>query len=252
MPSAVVEHVGKRVSNLPRRPELRDVIPIGEDGAPSALNGLVERLAHPNRKPLHPPRKGAPVRRLDDHVEVPALHRPVKHVHPKPALGPRDRPYDRPIEPSTAKPKPSIHAKRHMHRHIVRKRRPRIVADARTGLRPTCTLAPPAVSQPVEMKLRLPSASSPTSLGRACGALRTCGHPLEYCRYYLLSRRKHPFIERLHRRRASMEGRLRAADRRSFLEKRLSRPQPASSATDDPPPALALSLKLLYPMRTHS
>jgi len=176
MASAVVEHVRKRVSNLPWRPELLDVIPVGEHGAPPPLEHLVERLAHPNRKPLHPPRKRAPVRRLDDQVQVPALHRPVKHVHPKAALRPRDRPYDGPIEPSTPKPKPPIDPKRHMHRHIVRKRRPRIVADARTGLRPTRALAPPTVSQPVEVKLRLPSASSPTPLGRASGAWSTCGH----------------------------------------------------------------------------
>jgi len=176
MPSAVVEHVAKRVSSLPRRPELFDMIPIGEHGAPRALKHLVERLAHPNRKPLHPPRKRAPVRRLDDHVKVAVLHRPVEHVHPKPALRPRDRPYDRPIEPGASKPKPPVDPKRHMHRHIMRKRWPRIVADARTGLRPTRAFAPPAVPQPVEVKLRLPSASSPTGLGRASGALSACGH----------------------------------------------------------------------------
>jgi len=175
MPAAVVEHVRKRVSNLPRRPELFDVIAVREDGAPSALKHLVERLAHPNRKPLHPPRKRAPVRRLDDHVEVPALHRPVEHPHPKAPLRPRNRPHDHPIEPSTPKPKPSIDPKRHMHRHIVRKRRPRIMAHARAGPRPTRALAPPPVPQPVEMKLRLPPAS-PTSLGRASGALSRCGH----------------------------------------------------------------------------
>jgi hypothetical protein len=68
MASAVVEDVGHRVSNLPRRPELFDVVPIGEDGAPPALKRLVECLAHPNRKPLHPPRERPSMRRLDDQV----------------------------------------------------------------------------------------------------------------------------------------------------------------------------------------
>jgi hypothetical protein len=57
MASAVVENVGHRVSNLPWRSERLDVIPIGEDGAPPALKHLIERLAHANRKPLHPPGK---------------------------------------------------------------------------------------------------------------------------------------------------------------------------------------------------
>jgi hypothetical protein len=68
MPSAVVEHVRHGMTNLSRRPELFDVIPVGEDGASSALKRLVERLAHANRKTLHPPRKRPPMRRLDDQV----------------------------------------------------------------------------------------------------------------------------------------------------------------------------------------
>jgi hypothetical protein len=176
MASAVVEHVGHRVSNLPRRPELFDVIPIGEDGAPPALKRLVERLAHANRKPLHPPRERAPVRRLDDQMHVPVLDRPVQHPHPKPALRPPDRADDGPIEPPASKPKPSIDPKRHMHRHIVRKRLPRIVAHTRTALRPTRPFTPPTVPQPIEVKLRLSFSSSSTSLGRALQPLSALGH----------------------------------------------------------------------------
>jgi hypothetical protein len=109
------------------------------------------------------------VRRLDDHVHVAVLDRPVQYPHPEAPLGPRNRPYDNPIKPSTPKPKPSIDPKRHMHRHIVRKRLPRIVADAVTGSRPTGPFAAPPVPQPVEVKLRLPSASSRTLIGRTSG-----------------------------------------------------------------------------------
>jgi hypothetical protein len=116
------------------------------------------------------------MRRFDDQVKVPVLHRPVKHPHPKATLSPRNRPHDSPIEPPASKPKPSIDPKRHMHRHIVRKRLPRIVAHTRTGLRPTGPFAPPPVPQPVEVKLRLPSASFPMSFGRTSEPLRTCRH----------------------------------------------------------------------------
>ncbi len=167
MASAVVENVGHRVSNLPWRSERLDVIPIGEDGAPPALKHLIERLAHANRKPLHPPRKRAPVCRLDDQVYVAVLDRPMQHVHPKPALRLRDRSYDSPIEPLAPKPKPSIHVKRHAHRYVVRKHRPCIMVNTRTGLGPTRALAPPAVSHTIEMKLRLLGTWSSTSLGGA-------------------------------------------------------------------------------------
>jgi hypothetical protein len=123
------------------------------------------------------------VRRLDDQVKVPVLHRPVKHPHPKATLRPRNRPYDSPIEPRASKPKPSIDPKRHMHWHIVRKRLPCLVAHTRAGLRPTGPFTAPPMPQAIEVKLRLPSTSSPTSLGRALQPLCALGHCFEYRRY---------------------------------------------------------------------
>jgi hypothetical protein len=105
------------------------------------------------------------VRRLDDQVHVAVLDRPVKHPHPEAPLRPRNRPHQGPIEPPASKPKPSVDPKRHMYRHIVRERLPCLVADAVTGSRPTGPFAPPAVPQPIEVKLRLPFSSSSTSLG---------------------------------------------------------------------------------------
>jgi hypothetical protein len=122
------------------------------------------------------------MRRLDDQVHVPVLHRPVKHPHPKPALRPPDRANDGPIEPPASKPKPSIDSKRHVHRHIVRQRLPRIMANTRTALGPTRTLAAPPKSQPIEVKLHLPFSSSSTLLGRAL-QWSTIGHCSEYRRY---------------------------------------------------------------------
>jgi hypothetical protein len=115
-------------------------------------------------------------------VHVAVLDRPVQHPHPKPALRPPDGADDSPIEPPAPKPKPSIDPKRHMHRHIVRKRRPRIMAHARTGLGPTRAFATPPVPQPIEVKLRRHFSSSSTSLGRALQR-STLGHEPEYRRY---------------------------------------------------------------------
>jgi hypothetical protein len=120
--------------------------------------------------------------RLDDQVHVAVLHRPVKHPHPKPSLRPRNRPHGGPIEPPASKPKPSIDPKRHMHRHIVRERLPRIVANTDTTLGPTRAFATPPMSQPIEVKLHLPFSSSSTSLGRALQR-STIGHEPEYRRY---------------------------------------------------------------------
>jgi hypothetical protein len=116
------------------------------------------------------------MRRLDDQVHMPVLHRPVQHPHPKSPLSPRNRPHNSPIEPPASKPKPSIDPKRHMDRHIVRKCLPRIVANAVAGPRPSGPFAPPTVSQPVEMKLRLPFLSSSTSLGKPLQLLGPLGH----------------------------------------------------------------------------
>jgi hypothetical protein len=127
--------------------------------------------------------------RLDDQVHVPVLDRPVQHPHPKPALRPRNRPHQGPIEPPASKPKPSIDPKRHMHRHIVRKRLPRIVAHTRTALRPTGPFTTPPVPQPIEVKLRLHFSSSSTSLGRALQLSGAIGHVVEYRRYCSKSKR---------------------------------------------------------------
>ena len=69
----VLEHVPDCVRGLPRRGQKVRVVAIGEHGA-GAVHQLVEGARHPHLEPLHRAAQRLRVGRLDDAVDVVALH----------------------------------------------------------------------------------------------------------------------------------------------------------------------------------
>jgi hypothetical protein len=80
--ASVHQHVRKRVPYLTGRRKRARVISIGKDRAFSA-ELPIHRASQPNRKALNPAGKRATPLRLDDQVQVIALHRKVNQPQPK-------------------------------------------------------------------------------------------------------------------------------------------------------------------------
>lgn len=90
VPSRVQEHVSQRVAGLAGRSELASVIAVGED-ATSTPRSAIDRAGEPDGQPLHPARERAPVRGLDDEVQVVSLNRIVEQAKPEPIFAPDER-----------------------------------------------------------------------------------------------------------------------------------------------------------------
>jgi len=85
---AVLEDVAERVLHLGRRLENPHVIAVGEN-PPFASEDAVDRAGDANRECMERPRQRVAVRRLDDEVEVVALHAEMTETAAEGLAGPR-------------------------------------------------------------------------------------------------------------------------------------------------------------------
>jgi hypothetical protein len=65
--------------NLPGIAQRLRMIALGKHRAPAGAEQQMEPLGQPDREPLHPPRECFAIARLDDEVQMVALHRELHY-----------------------------------------------------------------------------------------------------------------------------------------------------------------------------